>query len=124
MKLIFSVYTVYIHRINSALKSFVESWNNHSLSSAHSLTPNQLFIQGAMQQNTIPVIPSTSNSPAALPQPVARDHVLVPDSNFHPCEGLEDDVRRIDVMQSCNDFGYHIYKQVLQVVGNLSLIHI
>lgn len=30
------------------LASFIESWNNHSLSSEHNLTPNQLFTKGAL----------------------------------------------------------------------------
>lgn len=44
----------YLQRINKALQSFVESWNNHSVSSERSLAPNQLFIQGALRQNFVP----------------------------------------------------------------------
>ena len=47
------------------LNSFTESWNNHPLSTCGNLTPNQLFVQGAMQQNiTPPVATPHSNSSA------------------------------------------------------------
>lgn len=40
----YCLYFVFLPRINSTLKGFVESWNNHSLSATHNLTPNQLYI--------------------------------------------------------------------------------
>lgn len=58
---IYCLHYVYIPRINFALKEFTESWNNHSLSSAHNLTPNQLFIQGAIEQRVIPQQPRQTN---------------------------------------------------------------
>lgn len=94
----FCLHYVFLNRINDALRSFVESWNNHSLSSAHSLTPNQLFIQGAIQQNSVPVIPPTSRSSGNLPQPTAHDHVSVPFGKFSPCRALKQDVRGINIM--------------------------
>lgn len=54
----YCLHYVFLPRINSTLERFIESWNNHSLSSENSLTPNQLFIRGAIQQNMTPVIPS------------------------------------------------------------------
>ena len=44
---------VYLKRINKSLDCFVESWNNHPVASARNMTPNQLFIQGALEQNMI-----------------------------------------------------------------------
>ena len=51
---LFCLHYVYLPRINSALEDFIESWNNHSLSTAESLTPNQLFIQGAIGLDQMP----------------------------------------------------------------------
>lgn len=51
---LFCLRYVFLKRINAALQSFVESWNNHSISSAGSMTPNQLYIQGALEQNMVP----------------------------------------------------------------------
>ena len=41
---LFCLHQVYLPRINKILDEFVESWNNHSLSTERSMTPNQLFI--------------------------------------------------------------------------------
>lgn len=115
----FCIHYVFIRRINRALKSFMESWNNHSLSSAQSHTPNQLFIEGAIQQSTVPVIPPpASSSPSNLSSPVAYDHVTVPNNRFSPCNILGDDIRSIDVLQTCDDFGYSIFKEILEKVGS------
>ena len=57
---IFCLHWVYLPRINLCLQQFIESWNNHSLSSDHKQIPNQLFVQGIlMQQNLSP----TANVP-------------------------------------------------------------
>ena len=55
---IFCLHYVYKPRINSTLQSFVESWNNHSMSSEGSLTPTQLYIQGFIETNQTPVQPN------------------------------------------------------------------
>ena len=47
---LFCLHFIFLPRINSVLTQFVESWNNHSQSSAHNLTPNQLFIRGVIEQ--------------------------------------------------------------------------
>ena len=51
---LYCLHFVFLPRINSVLTQFVESWNNHPLSSAHNLTPNQLFIRWAIEQNMMP----------------------------------------------------------------------
>ena len=114
----FCLQYAFLDRINSALTSFIESWNNHSLSSETSRTPNQLFIQGALQQNTFPVYPTLSHLPGSLAQPSSHNHVDVPDCNFTICGTLEHTLQGIDVLQRCDDLGYHIYRQVLQLVGD------
>ena len=55
---IFCLHTVFLPRINAALDSFVECWNNHPMTTAHNPTPNKQFFQGAMSQNMIPTFPS------------------------------------------------------------------
>ena len=59
---VFCLHSVFLPRINSALDSFVESWNNHPLSTSENLTPNQLFIQGALRQNMTPTFPTPSHA--------------------------------------------------------------
>ena len=81
-------------RINSTLESFIESWNNHALSTENNLTPNQLFIRGAIQQNLTPFFPSTSGpgSRGSSGLPSTSNHVSVPLISFTPCPLLYRDV--------------------------------
>jgi len=50
----FCLHYALLPRINQALEGFVESWDNHPVSTCQNLTPNQLFIQGALRQNMTP----------------------------------------------------------------------
>ena len=84
---LYCLHFVFLPRINSALNDFVESWNNHSLPSEHNLTPNQLFIRGAIEQNMIPQQPQIAPSPHASGQ-TPSDHVRVPSNRFKPCNSL------------------------------------
>ncbi len=43
---LFALHYIFLVRINHALRHFEEAWNNHPLSSCHSLSPMQLWIQG------------------------------------------------------------------------------
>lgn len=116
---LFCLHYTFLSRINGALRSFMESWNNHSLSSEHSFTPNQLFIRGALQQAYVPTYPPAPTLPRVsyLPHPTAQAHVQVPLCHFHPCGTLVTELSNIDVMQQCGDLGYHIYKEVVQLLG-------
>ena len=48
---LYCLHYVYLPRINLALQSFIESWNNHPVSTEGNLTPNQLFVMGALHDN-------------------------------------------------------------------------
>ena len=41
---------VFIPKINDRLKSFLEGWNNHSVSTANQQTPSQMLISGLLPQ--------------------------------------------------------------------------
>ena len=79
-------------RINQALEGFVESWNNHPVSTCQNLTPNQLFVQGAIRQNLTPTLPVSRASYARIP--VAGDAVAVPRSSFDPCDDLQEELQQ------------------------------
>lgn len=51
----FCLHYVFIPRINMSLNQFKESWNNHPLSSAHNMSPIQLWISGLSTANAIEV---------------------------------------------------------------------
>ena len=48
---IYCLHYVFVPKINKCLHDFVECWNNHRLSSEHSLTPYQLFLIGRPEEH-------------------------------------------------------------------------
>lgn len=115
---LFCLHYVFLPRINAALKSFTESWNNHSISTAGNLTPNQLYIQGAIQQNMVPTIPRLSASVSSgTPYPMPSDHIRVPRFNFTPCSTLVRDLQTVNPLGQSLDFGCSLYLQVISLVG-------
>ena len=109
----FCLHFVFLKRINCALKSFAESWNNHPISTEHNLTPNELFVEGALQQDAS-TVPS---HPTGVTLPVARDHIQVPRSSFFPCIVLKTHLDQVDQLRDTDNFGIDIYLEVVQVVG-------
>ena len=99
--------------INEALNSFVDCWNNHPISTGHNLTPNQLFVEGALQQSTTPPSPRTSVNDL----PASNSDVEVPRSSFTPCATLKLHMDQVDVTRSSNTFGIDIYNEVVDIVG-------
>ena len=115
---LFCLHQTFLPRINSALDKFVESWNNHPMSTANNLTPNQQFIQGALAQNMAAnVSPTTPVIPGAHAIPSAHDPVSVPRSSFEPCRTLIQLLDRVNYLQDADDFGYSLYEQVCHMVG-------
>ena len=45
----YALHYIYLPRINKALHSFKEAWNDHGLRTQHELTPNQLFTAVALR---------------------------------------------------------------------------
>lgn len=111
----FCLHLVFVERIDHALKVFAESWNNHPLSTEHNKTPNQLFVEGALQQQTL-FTPSQGQSRAVM-LPVSRDHVTVPQSTFSPCSHLTGYLDQIDTLRDSDTFGIDIYKEAVEIVG-------
>ena len=103
---LFCLHYIYKPRINSTLRSFVESWNNYSMSSEGSLTPTQLYIQGFIETNQSPVQPNAGNLNSQ--QILARDHAQVPQICFRPC-ALFLLFFVIDPLQPSSQFGHDIY---------------
>ena len=115
MKLTCIVFMFFLPRINSALKSFVESWNNHPISTVHNGTPNQLFIEGALQQATSGTPPQPSVGGTNLP--TSHDPVQVPRSSFTPCAVLKRDIDRVNIQRDSSDFGMDLYHEIVRIVG-------
>ena len=43
---LFALHYIFLPRINRALDSFMDAWNNHGV---HGKTPNQIFTEGVLQ---------------------------------------------------------------------------
>ena len=54
---LYCLHYVYKPQINYALQAFIESLNNHCISTEGRCAPYQLFIQGAIENNMFPVQP-------------------------------------------------------------------
>ncbi len=117
----FCLHTVFLPRINRDLKAFIECWNNHPLSSSNNLTPNQLFIQGALEQNMVPTPHIPNHDTSNYSVPLSHDAVGVPRCTFIPCDVLQQEIQ-IDMLQDALDFGYSLYQQVCDTVGH-HLLH-
>ena len=119
---LFCLHYVFLPKINKTLQEFSECWNNHKLSSEHNLTPNQLFIRGAIQQNMTPSAPQMLVHPSESSQYEvdAGEEVEVPRIHFKPCIDLLTLLnRQIDPQQPADVFTYSsLYNQTIQIVGN------
>ena len=49
---LFALHYVYIPRINSVLAQFIDTFNNHGLSTEHGRSPHQLWISGILQHHS------------------------------------------------------------------------
>ena len=115
---LYCLHAVFLPRINNAIDSFVECWNNHALSTSHNLTPNQLFIEGALRRNMAPALPSpTRTITSSIRAPTPNDAVAVPRSTFSPCDDLEQALQQVDMLRVTDDFGYSVYRSVCRIVG-------
>ena len=116
---VFCLHYTFIPRINAALTRFTESWNNHAISTAGNLTPNQLFIRGCIEQGMMPQPPAqfiTSGNNTINYQP--SDHVEVPVVQFSPCNRLLRDLSVVNPLEVSHEFGVDIYRNVSNIIGS------
>ena len=85
---IFCLHYVSLSRITSAIDTFIESWNNHRISTAGNVTPNQLFVQGAIAHDRFPQYPVVPSSHFTSPLPHGNVAVALARCSFCPCSGL------------------------------------
>ena len=113
----FCLHLVFQPRINAALDAFRESWNNHSVSTMRCFTPNQLFIQGALERNRSIQYPLPSQQHGVSPLTQSIGAVDVPRATFHACGALISILGNIDIVQRSDDLGYSMYCTIIHTVG-------
>ena len=117
---LYCLHYVYKVRINNALQAFIESWNNHSISTEGGYTPYQLFIQGAIENSMFPVQPQPQphgTNPQDGSQVGAQDHVQIPRIDFKPCGLLCLLLSVINPLQESDCLGRDIYVRVINFIG-------
>ena len=118
---LYCLHYVFLPRINKHLEDFVESWNNHSLSTEHNQTPYQLMLLGMENQVTAHseslnvAIDYGSSLPLHLN---TTQHVQVARSKFTPCSTLVDQLAaNINPLELSHDFGRALYSATYEIVG-------
>ena len=111
---IFCLHFVFIPRINSSLSTFMESWNNHPLSTESNRTPLQLYVGGSIGN---PLFNSYGVDSSDESCEDVNEQVTVPAIDI----GLgEDDLHilraEIDPLQDSDDGGIQLYKTTVRIV--------
>ena len=115
---LFCLHYVFLPRINKTLSEFIETWNNHPVSTAQNLTPNQMFIRGALEQNMIPVMPQAPHNVVDPAFPSVRSNVEVPRIQFIPCQSLRHELQSlVNPLLATDDMGYDLYNHAVSIVG-------
>ena len=116
---LYCLHYVFKARINAALEAFIESWNNHGVSTVNNLTPNQLFVQGAIEYNRFPHHPNPTLNQQSVSTPMPNDRVSVPRMNFMPCSRL---IQLLSVgvnpLDRSDDFGCTMYSHACRITGS------
>lgn len=113
---LYCLHRVFLPRINAALDAFAESWNNHPISGERNFSPNQLFIHGALHQNSTIDCPYNSSDTTIIPD--SNEVVSVPCVTFKPCRQLEQQLRLVDPLAPSNDCGCDIYYLLINIIGH------
>ena len=121
---LYSLHLVYLNRINIALKAFQDGWNNHAITTEHSMTPLQLFTSGILlnehESVRVTVDPAQLNT--------SEEELDIPDGISVPSIPRpipQGDARRIQAFvesadQEQNDYGIELYDMVRALVHERS----
>ena len=116
----YCLHYVFVPLINNCLRGFVESWNNHQLSSEHNYTPYQLFFIGNLGRGNTDGGTTHDFTNIQLPSYFrVSEAVTVPRSTFCPCYDLKMLLQHS--MNPCTislNFGASTYRRCVSIVGN------
>ena len=118
---LYCLHYVYKPRINKCVAEFKESWNNHSLSSEGSMSPYQLFFEGAnVAEHSVSQVTRPSED---IEIGGSDERVTVPRLGFVPCLMLLQQIHTINPLQPSCDNGIATFRTIIQVVGQHLLTH-
>ena len=76
----------------------------YPLSTSENMTPNQLFIEGALRRNMTPTLHTATHGTSTIPCiPRHHDAVDAPRSTFIPCDNLQE-LDQQDMLRVTDDF--------------------
>ena len=122
---LFCVHYAILPEVDRCLQEFMDSWNNHSLSTASNLTPEALFTIGLLEkqqtesarEQTLPTDSDINSISLESHGMGALTVVDVPNTPAHLCSTPEQDLSRILVNIDASDFGLHWYMESIRTVG-------
>ena len=116
---LFCLHEVFQSRINKCLSEFTSSWNNHSLSTEHNMSPLQLYSVGRAGAEF------SSDSEDEIGQPsighgtivgLATEPVEVSNLHFQPCTPMKSEIGRVSQLPSESN-GYDLFRQATLLLG-------
>ncbi len=124
---LYALHYVYVSRLNNALKVFQDGWNHHGIRTEHHLSPQQLFVQGALRLRLSGLVALdffdivddnygvSIDDPSAYPD---SESVTVPDGQFNlePDE-LAELQGTVNPLQESNNYGIDLYMAVLDFIN-------
>lgn len=101
---LFALHFVYTPRINNALSQFIETFNNHGLSTEHGLSPHQLWISGILQHHSS----NYSGVRGIIDKTMPEDLVMYGDDPEAPLP-QGDDLSGVEVAQISLNIPEHVF---------------
>jgi len=124
---IYSLHYVYLPRVNRALTMFANGWNKHGIRTEHALSPEQLFVAGALQLRNSGAIAldffedvrtdfyGIDEEGLALDED--PDAVVIPENTFVLTdEQLQELQQNVDPLNESENHGIELYEQTIQFI--------
>ncbi len=125
---LFALHYIYVPRLNQALKVFQDGWNHHGIRTANHLSPQQLFVQGALQLHSsgltaldfFEVVGEDYGDDPNDPTPSTEvESVIVPEGNFNlEANELAQLQATVTPLQESDNYGIDLYLTVLDFLSH------
>ena len=120
---LFALQYVYLPRINRALKTFEEGWNDHGIRTAQHHSPRHLFVQGCMQLQhsgltAMDIFEQVDDSYGIdtdeITPSLPESEVTIPELRISiPLADLSDLQLQFDPLSKSDNYGIEIYEDIL-----------
>ena len=118
---LYCLHFIFLPRINQTLSEFMESWNNHGLSTEANMTPTQLYFEGLNYVAQESDDSSSANVDATTVSELPHGehmHVLVPRHSFSPCSSLLHVLSTVQPLEACSHHGKGLYVRAIHLIGD------